>query len=60
MKLSPWFGALGLLVVSLVGLIWRSRRRAPRLPFVATEDSDVLVEGRRSLPSHIHHGGELD
>lgn len=52
--------ALGLLVVSLVGLIWRNRRRAPRLPFVAAEESDVLVEGRRSLPSHIHHGGELD
>lgn len=52
--------ALGLLVVSLVGLIWRNRRRAPRLPFVAADESDVLVEGRRSLPSHIHHGGELD
>jgi UDP-GlcNAc:undecaprenyl-phosphate/decaprenyl-phosphate GlcNAc-1-phosphate transferase len=51
--------ALGLLVVSLVGLIWRNRRRAPRLPF-ATDESDVLVEGRRSLPSHIHHGGEVD
>jgi UDP-GlcNAc:undecaprenyl-phosphate/decaprenyl-phosphate GlcNAc-1-phosphate transferase len=52
--------ALGLLVVSLVGLIWRNRRRAPRLPFVAADESDVLVEGRRSLPSHIHHGGEVD
>jgi UDP-GlcNAc:undecaprenyl-phosphate/decaprenyl-phosphate GlcNAc-1-phosphate transferase len=52
--------ALGLLVVSLVALIWRNRRRAPRLPFVEAEESDVLVEGRRSLPSHIHHGGELD
>jgi UDP-GlcNAc:undecaprenyl-phosphate GlcNAc-1-phosphate transferase len=52
--------ALGLLVVSLVALIWRNRRRTPRLPFVAVEDGDVLVEGRRSLPSHIHHGGEVD
>jgi UDP-GlcNAc:undecaprenyl-phosphate/decaprenyl-phosphate GlcNAc-1-phosphate transferase len=52
--------ALGLLVVSLVGLIWRNRRRTPPLPFVAADESDVLVEGRRSLPSHIHHGGELD
>jgi UDP-GlcNAc:undecaprenyl-phosphate GlcNAc-1-phosphate transferase len=52
--------ALGLLVVSLVALIWRNRRRSPRLPFVAVEEGDLLVEGRRSLPSHIHHGGELD
>ncbi len=52
--------ALGLLVVSLVALIWRNRRRTPQLPFVTVEDGDVLVEGRRSLPSHIHHGGEVD
>jgi UDP-GlcNAc:undecaprenyl-phosphate GlcNAc-1-phosphate transferase len=53
--------ALGLLVVALVALIWRNRRRAPRLPFVAAiEESDVQVDGRRVLPSHIHHRGEAD
>jgi hypothetical protein len=52
--------ALGLLVVSLVALIWRNRRRTPRLPFVSTEDGEVLIEGRRSIPSHIRHRGESD
>ena len=54
------FIALGLLVVSLVGLVWRNRRRTPRLPFVAAEESEVLVEGRRTLPAPIHHSGEPD
>ena len=31
-------------------LVWRNRRRAPRLPFVAAEESEVQVEGRRTLP----------
>ena len=53
--------ALGLLVVALAALIWRNRRRAPRLPFVAAiEESEVQVDGRRALPSHIHHRGEAD
>jgi UDP-GlcNAc:undecaprenyl-phosphate/decaprenyl-phosphate GlcNAc-1-phosphate transferase len=52
--------ALGLLVVGLVALVWRNRRRAPRLPFVAAEESEVLVEGRRTRPTHIHHSGEPD
>jgi UDP-GlcNAc:undecaprenyl-phosphate GlcNAc-1-phosphate transferase len=52
--------ALGLLVVSLVALIWRNRRRTPRLPFVSTEDGEVLIEGRRSIPSRIRHRGESD
>jgi UDP-GlcNAc:undecaprenyl-phosphate GlcNAc-1-phosphate transferase len=52
--------ALGLLVVALVVLVWRNRRRVPRLPFVAVEENEVQVDGRRALPSHIHHRGEAD
>jgi UDP-GlcNAc:undecaprenyl-phosphate GlcNAc-1-phosphate transferase len=52
--------ALGLLVVALVGLIWRNRRRVPRLPFVALEESEIQVDGRRALPKHIHHRSESD
>src|SRR5579863_1849289 len=52
--------ALGLLVVALVVLIWRNRRRVPRLPFVAIEEREVHVDGRRVLPTHIHHRGETD
>ncbi len=54
------FIALGLLVVSLVGLVWRNRRRTPRLPFAVAEEGEVQVEGRRNRPSHIHHRGEPD
>jgi UDP-GlcNAc:undecaprenyl-phosphate/decaprenyl-phosphate GlcNAc-1-phosphate transferase len=53
--------ALGLLVVALIVLIWRNRRRVPKLPFVAAiEEAEVQVDGRRALPSHIHHRGEAD
>jgi UDP-GlcNAc:undecaprenyl-phosphate/decaprenyl-phosphate GlcNAc-1-phosphate transferase len=52
--------ALGLLVVALVVLVWRNRRRVPRLPFVAVEENEVQVDGRRALPTHIHHRGEAD
>jgi UDP-GlcNAc:undecaprenyl-phosphate GlcNAc-1-phosphate transferase len=52
--------ALGLLIVALIVLIWRNRRRVPRLPFVAIEESEIQVDGRRALPSHIHHRGEAD
>jgi UDP-GlcNAc:undecaprenyl-phosphate GlcNAc-1-phosphate transferase len=52
--------ALGLLVVALIGLIWRNRRRVPRLPFAAVEEGEVQVDGRRALPTHIHHRGEAD
>lgn len=52
--------ALGLLVVLLVVLVWRNRRRVPRLPFVAAEDGEVLVEGHRSMPTHVRHRGEAD
>jgi UDP-GlcNAc:undecaprenyl-phosphate GlcNAc-1-phosphate transferase len=54
------FIALGLLVVSLVALVWRNRRRTPRLPFAVAEEGEVLVEGRRRRPSHIHHNGDPD
>jgi hypothetical protein len=46
--------------VSLVALVWRNRRRAPRLPFAVAEEGEVLVEGRRTRPSHIHHNGDPD
>ncbi len=52
--------ALGLLVVLLAMLVWRNRRRVPRLPFVAAEDAEVLVDGRRSVPTHVRHRGEAD
>jgi UDP-GlcNAc:undecaprenyl-phosphate GlcNAc-1-phosphate transferase len=52
--------ALGLLVVSLIALVWRNRRRSPRLPFVPAEEGEILVEGHRSLPSHIRHRGKSD
>jgi UDP-GlcNAc:undecaprenyl-phosphate/decaprenyl-phosphate GlcNAc-1-phosphate transferase len=52
--------ALGLLVVALAVLIWRNRRRVPRLPFVAIEEREVQVDGRRVIPTHIHHRGEAD
>jgi UDP-GlcNAc:undecaprenyl-phosphate GlcNAc-1-phosphate transferase len=53
--------ALGLLVVALVVLIWRNRRGVRRLPFAAAvEESEVQIDGRRALPSHIKHRGESD
>jgi UDP-GlcNAc:undecaprenyl-phosphate GlcNAc-1-phosphate transferase len=52
--------ALGLMIVALAVLIWRNRRKVPRLPFVAVEESEVQVDGHRALPSHIHHRGEVD
>jgi UDP-GlcNAc:undecaprenyl-phosphate GlcNAc-1-phosphate transferase len=53
--------ALGLLVVALAALIWRNRRGVRRLPFVAAiEESEVQIDGRRALPSHIKHRGESD
>jgi UDP-GlcNAc:undecaprenyl-phosphate GlcNAc-1-phosphate transferase len=52
--------ALGLMIVALAVLIWRNRRKVPRLPFVGIEESEVQVDGHRALPSHIHHRGEVD
>lgn len=52
--------ALGLLLVSLTGLLWQNRRRMQRLTEL-DDEAFVLVEGRRQLPSRIRqHGGETD
>lgn len=48
--------ALGLLVVALVALLWRSRRRRPRLD----ADGFLVVRGRRSVPARVRRGGEAD
>jgi UDP-GlcNAc:undecaprenyl-phosphate GlcNAc-1-phosphate transferase len=48
--------ALGLLVVALIALLWRSRRRRP-----AVDDGGfVVVRGRRSVPARARRGGEAD
>jgi UDP-GlcNAc:undecaprenyl-phosphate GlcNAc-1-phosphate transferase len=52
--------ALGLLVISLIALIWRNRRRTPSRTSVVDDESFLLVEGHRTAPSHIRHGGEAD
>jgi UDP-GlcNAc:undecaprenyl-phosphate GlcNAc-1-phosphate transferase len=52
--------ALGLLVVALIALIWRNRRRVPRLPFVAIEEREIQVDGRSALPKRIRHRSESD
>ncbi|MHB8488310.1 MAG: glycosyltransferase family 4 protein [Candidatus Dormibacteria bacterium] len=52
--------ALGLMVVALVVLVWRNRRRVPRLPFAPVEEREIQIDGRRALPTHIHHRGEAD
>jgi UDP-GlcNAc:undecaprenyl-phosphate GlcNAc-1-phosphate transferase len=57
--------ALGLLVVALVGLVWRSRRRTQRpnpQPDPAFDaDGSLLISGRPSVPARIHRrGGEAD
>jgi UDP-GlcNAc:undecaprenyl-phosphate GlcNAc-1-phosphate transferase len=52
--------ALGLLVVSLAGLIWQNRRRRSQ-PAAAEDDGFLLVSGRAQLRSRIHQrGGEVD
>ncbi len=45
--------ALGLLVVALIVLVWRNRRRVPRLPFVAIEEREVQVDGH-GVPAEAH------
>ena len=53
--------ALGLLVISLIALVWRNRRRAPAPQEPVIDDEGfLLVEGHRTAPSHIRHGGEAD
>jgi UDP-GlcNAc:undecaprenyl-phosphate GlcNAc-1-phosphate transferase len=57
--------ALGLLVVALVALVWRSRRRPPK-PVPQADpafdaDGSLLIRGRRSIPARIHRrSGEVD
>jgi UDP-GlcNAc:undecaprenyl-phosphate GlcNAc-1-phosphate transferase len=57
--------ALALLLVSLVGLVWRSRRRpqepaAPGGP-VFDADGSLLIRGRRSIPARVdRRSGEAD
>ncbi len=48
--------ALGLLVVALVALLWRSRRRRPQLD----SEGFLVVRGRRSMPARARRGGEVD
>lgn len=48
--------ALALLVVTLVGLLWRSRRNRPRVD----SDGFVIVAGRRNMPARARRGGEAD
>jgi UDP-GlcNAc:undecaprenyl-phosphate GlcNAc-1-phosphate transferase len=52
--------ALGLLVIALVALFWRSRRRSVAAAEARDEDAYIVVPGHRTLPSHLHHGGETD
>ncbi len=48
--------ALALLVVALVGLLWRARRRRPQLD----ADGFLVVRGRRQVPARVRRGGEAD
>jgi UDP-GlcNAc:undecaprenyl-phosphate/decaprenyl-phosphate GlcNAc-1-phosphate transferase len=53
------FVALGLLAVSLGGLLWTNRWN--RIPRTQPEEDYLLVSGRPQLRSRIHqHGGETD
>jgi len=52
---------LGLLVVALVGLIWRHRRSATRRKQELIDDEGfIVVEGHRTVHSQIRHSGEID
>jgi UDP-GlcNAc:undecaprenyl-phosphate GlcNAc-1-phosphate transferase len=48
--------ALGLLVVALVALVWRSRRRRPHLD----PESFLSVPGRRHVPAPVRRRGDQD
>jgi len=57
--------ALALLVLALIALFWRNRRRVPRIPLrvddeALADESFLMVPGRRTVPSHLRHGGETD
>ena len=48
--------ALALLIVALVGLLWRARNRRPHFD----ADGFLVVRGRRSMPARARRGGEAD
>jgi hypothetical protein len=48
--------ALALLVVALIGLLWRTRRRRPQFD----SDGFLVVRGRRHAPARIRRSGEAD
>jgi UDP-GlcNAc:undecaprenyl-phosphate/decaprenyl-phosphate GlcNAc-1-phosphate transferase len=48
--------ALGLLVVTLVALVWRSRRRRPHLD----PEGFLSVRGRRQVPAPVRRRGDQD
>ena len=52
--------ALALLVLSLAGLIWRSRRRVPTPRVVVDDEGFIAVPGRSALRQGMRHGGETD
>jgi len=52
--------ALGLLVISLIGIIWRSRRRPQPALQLEENDEYVIVPGHRAVPTRMRHGGEAD
>jgi UDP-GlcNAc:undecaprenyl-phosphate/decaprenyl-phosphate GlcNAc-1-phosphate transferase len=52
--------ALGLLVVALIGLIWRTRRRPKTAPPLPDDDGFVMVPGHRAVQTRMRHGGETD
>ncbi|TMF15325.1 MAG: undecaprenyl/decaprenyl-phosphate alpha-N-acetylglucosaminyl 1-phosphate transferase [Chloroflexi bacterium] len=52
--------ALGLLVISLIAIIWRSRRRPQPALQLEENDEYVIVPGHRAVPTRMRHGGEAD
>jgi hypothetical protein len=48
--------AIGLLVIALLGLWWRTRRRRPHFDSAGF----LVVRGRRSTPARARRGGEAD
>ena len=52
--------ALGLLVIALVGLLWRSRRRGSGPDVVVDDEGFLMVPGRHAAAPRVRHGGETD
>jgi UDP-GlcNAc:undecaprenyl-phosphate GlcNAc-1-phosphate transferase len=48
--------AIALLLLALVGLLWRSRRNRPRVD----ADGFVVIRGRRQMPARARRSGEAD